>query len=244
MFLEEFFRLGLIQCIKAPTHIKGNILDVLLTNSENLISDIQIKSNCEICKSDHHAINFDIMLKIKRKKPIKIKRFNFKRANWHSLNIDLNNVDWISMLDCMEPDQTWKNFKDTLNHFLDIYIPKVTNKLNSQPPWFDTECYLKCKEKERLHKKYKSTKSTSDELKFTLCRKELKSLIKTKMRDDLYCSNASSDICKKFWSHIKAKSNTNRIPEVLKHNGLISSQKQICLTITFLNSSHLCRVTT
>ena len=40
LFLEEFFRFGLIQCIKAPTHIKGNILDVLLTNSENLISDI------------------------------------------------------------------------------------------------------------------------------------------------------------------------------------------------------------
>ena len=123
------------------------------------------------------------MLKIKRKKSIKIKRFNFKRANWHSLNIDLNNVDWISMLDCMEPDQACKNFKDTLNHFLDMYIPKVTTKLNSQPPWFDTECYLKCKEKERLHKKYKSTKWTSDELKFTLCRKEFKSLIKTRMRE-------------------------------------------------------------
>ena len=202
---------------------KGNILDVPLTNSENLISNNQIKSNCEICKSDHHAIIFDIMLKIKRKKPIKIKRFNFKSANWHSLNTDLNNVDWISVLDCMEPDQAWMKFKSTLNYFLEIYIPKVTTKLNSQPPWFDTECYLKCKEKERLHKKYKSTKSTADELKFTLCRKEFKSLVKTKMRDNLYCSNASNDICKQFWSHVKPKSNTNRIPEVLKHNGSISS---------------------
>ena len=87
------------------------------------------------------------MLKVKRKKPIKVKRFNFKRANWPSLNIELNNVDWISVLDCMEPDQAWIKFKDTLNHFLNIYIPKVTTKLNSQPPWFDTECYLKCKER-------------------------------------------------------------------------------------------------
>ena len=117
LFLEEFFKLGLIQCITTPTHIKGNILDVLLTNTENLISNIQIKSNCEICKSDHHAIIFDIMLKVKRKKPIKIKRFNFKRANWHSLNIDLNNVDWISVMDCMEPDQAWMKSKNTLNQF-------------------------------------------------------------------------------------------------------------------------------
>ena len=73
LFLEEFFKLGLIQCITTPTHIKGNILHVLLTNSKNVISNIQIKSNCEIWKSDHHAIIFNIMLKVKRKKPIKIK---------------------------------------------------------------------------------------------------------------------------------------------------------------------------
>ena len=95
----------------------------------------------------------------------------------------------------MEPYQAWMKFKNTLNHFLEIYIPKVTTKLNSQPPWFDTECYLKCKEKERLHKKYK--KSTADELKFTLCRKEFKSLIRKKnettytvlMRVTTYVSN-------------------------------------------------------
>ena len=106
----------------------------------------------------------------------------------------------------MEPDQAWRKFKNTLNHFVEVYILKVTTKSNSQPPWFDTECYLKCKEKERLHKKYKSTKSTADELKFTLCRKEFKSLIRTKVRGSLYCSNASNGIRKQFWSHFKAKS--------------------------------------
>ena len=43
------------------------------------------------------------------------------------------------------------------------------------------------------------------------------------MRDSLHCSNASNDICKQFWSHVKAKSNKNRLPEVLEHKGSISS---------------------
>ena len=34
-FINEFLRLGLIQCISSRTHIKGNILDILLTNSDN-----------------------------------------------------------------------------------------------------------------------------------------------------------------------------------------------------------------
>ena len=80
LFLEEFFKLGLIQCITAPTHTKGNILDILLTNSESLLNNVQILSNC-----DHYAITFDLKLKIARKKPVKTQRFNFKKANWDKL---------------------------------------------------------------------------------------------------------------------------------------------------------------
>ena len=43
------------------------------------------------------------------------------------------------------------------------------------------------------------------------------------MRDNLYCSNDRNDICKQFWSHVKTKSKSCRIPEILKHNGTISS---------------------
>ena len=42
MFLDGFLRLGLIQCVTSPTHIKNNILDILLTNSDNSISNIKV----------------------------------------------------------------------------------------------------------------------------------------------------------------------------------------------------------
>ena len=58
----------------------------------------------KLFKSDYYAITFEIKLRIERKKPLKTKSFNFKRANWDQLNIDLNNIDWISFLDCLEPD--------------------------------------------------------------------------------------------------------------------------------------------
>ena len=75
MFLDEFIRLGLIQCVSSSTHIKDNILDIILTNSDNCVNNINILSNHEACKSDHYAITFSIKLKIafKRKKPLKVK---------------------------------------------------------------------------------------------------------------------------------------------------------------------------
>ena len=152
MFVDEFVRLGLIQCIKSTTHI-GNTLDILLANSENHVSDICILSNNEVCKSDHFAIIFEVKLKLQRKKALKINTLNYKRANWDLLYRDLNSVDCLPILDSQESDIIWANFKQVLNHFLQIHIPKITIQSRSHPPWFDSECYIKCREKERLHKK-------------------------------------------------------------------------------------------
>ena len=225
MFFDEFIRLGLIQCVSSPTHIKDNILDIILTNSDNYVNNINILSNHEACKSDLYAITFSIKLKIERKKPLKVKSFNYKCANWDQLNIDLNNVNWLSCLDCLEPDLAWFKFKNNLNHFLEIHVPKITFKHNSQAPWFDAECYTKCREKERLHRKYKRTKSISDELKFANCRKEFKNLVRSKMRENLYCSNDNNTITKKFRARVKSKSKSTRIPTVMKNKNKISSNE-------------------
>ena len=39
----------------------------------------------------------------------------------------------------------------------------------------------------------------------------------------LYCSNDHNTICKKFWAHVKSKSKSNRILEIIKHKESISS---------------------
>ena len=134
MFINEFIRFGLVQCISTSTHSKGDILDLILTNSDNYIGNIKILSDHEACKSDHYAITFDIKLKIECQKPLKTKNFNFKSANWDQLNIDLNNVNWPSLLDSLEPDLAWYKFKLILNRYLEIHIPVITLKHNSQPP--------------------------------------------------------------------------------------------------------------
>ena len=56
---QMFIRLGLLQCISTPTHIKNNILDIVPTNSDSYIRNIKILSDHEACKSDHYAITLD-----------------------------------------------------------------------------------------------------------------------------------------------------------------------------------------
>ena len=128
--MDEFVHAGFLQLINESTHIKGNILDILLTNSEQFINNITVSNSKGLCKSDHYTIKFKINLKVSRKKSAKFKAFNYKRANWDLINRDLSNIDWNSIMNNHNPDIAWMNFKNTLTHLMDLHIPKITIKSN------------------------------------------------------------------------------------------------------------------
>ena len=101
-------------------------------------------------------------LKVKGRKPIKRKCFNFKKADWENLNTNLASIDWYSLLDSRDPNESWKIFTNVVHHRLNENIPTITIKGEFNPPWFDSECHSKCREKERLHRKFSVTKSITD----------------------------------------------------------------------------------
>ena len=127
------------------------------------------------------------------------------------------------MIDTSYPDNAWMNFKDTLLQLVDLHIPRITIKAKYKPPWFDAECYEKCREKERLHAKFKRTKNMNDEITFVTCRREFKSMMRKKIRDNLYCAEDNNIITIKFWAHVKSTSKSCRIPEIVRYKNEISS---------------------
>ena len=225
-FVDSFTDLGLVQCITEPTHVLGNTLDILLTNSEQCVESLKVLDKDSICKSDHFPVIFRVKVRVTRKKPCKRKCYNFKKANWDRLNADLCNTNWNAMLNCCEPEIGWGKFKHKLFELADRHIPKATVKTDFQPPWFDSECYDSCRKKERLRKKYKNSKKEADGIKFSLARKEFKKLVSQKMRDNLYESDDNALITKKFWSHVKATSNSHRIPEFVSYKSQVRSSPQ------------------
>jgi endonuclease/exonuclease/phosphatase family metal-dependent hydrolase len=219
-FVDSFVDLGLVQCISQPTHQKGNILDLLLTNSESSLHNLQVLDKDCICRSDHFPIKFDIKIKVCKRKQAKRVCYNFKKANWDRLNLDLCHTDWNAMLNRCEPELGWRIFKHRLFELANRHIPKAAVKSEGQPPWFDSECFEACRDKERLRAQYKQSKNVSDGLKFSIARKEFKKLMSQKMRDNLYSDDSDNHdlITKKFWSHVKTTSNSQRIPEFVTYN--------------------------
>ena len=215
LFTDSFKEFGLDQMITSPTHIKGRTLDLLLTNHSLMVHNLQISESVSICKSDHYPITFEVKTDVKRKKPTKRKMYNFKKADWDAINRELWHTDWDALLEGAEPEIAWCRFKSMLFSKVDKYIPKITIKSEFQPPWFDSDVHAAYREKERAHKKYKTSKTKIDELKFSNARRTFKNLSSQKMRDNFYNTDDPALITKKFWSHVKQNSKSHRLPEAM-----------------------------
>ena len=225
-FLNGFAENGMVHCIHSSTHYKGSILDILLSKSEDHVCNLKVLNDKAYCYSDHYPITFDIKTKCIRRNLPKRKMYNFNRADWPSIKSELDSVDWVSALDRDEPDISWMNFKTIQNNIINKFVPLVKIRTEFKSPWFDSECYQKCKEKEKLHKKFKNSKSLNDEMKFKVCRKEFKNLAKAKMRANL-CDTNRNTLTKKFWYYVKSASKNTGIPETIYHRGKSSNDTKV-----------------
>ena len=221
--IDLFNDLGMIAQLNHSTHIAGNVLDQILTNRSNLLTNISIEPD-SICKSDHHSIHFEISKKRFKKKVQRRKVFSYKRANWKDINTELNSKNWYRLLNSADMEQNLVSFKSTIDIVLRKYIPMVTIRGKFQPAWFDSEMNELKKHEDMLRKKAKSPHATYNDKEafttFDLLYKE-KSLAKKK--DYLTTADVGEDettiINKKFWSHIKNTSKSCRIPDSIHHNG-------------------------
>ncbi|KAL5257075.1 hypothetical protein ACHWQZ_G012112 [Mnemiopsis leidyi] len=249
-FLDMFNNMNFEQCIEQATHNHGKILDVLLTNAPQSIARVSVGDENSVCASDHFPIFFNVKANIRRKQAIKREIFNFKKADWNDLNRDLSNAPWHSLLSSPDIEVCWHNFKLTLDNISKKHIPVIKSKDGFEPPWFDSEVYDLCRDKERIRLDLKALKKKRDltqtlldqgpssqktqreqydkkllrlELNFQSTRREMKRLIRSKMYSNFSDKQSENAITKKFWSYVKATSNSHRIPEIVHNNGIFKS---------------------
>ena len=214
--LDVLLDVGFEQLVDKPTHLKGNTLDLVLSNTPDFVSNISIKDRDHVCTSDHLAITFELG-PAKRKTFPKHKIYNFKKANWKGLISDLMKIDWKAALQYCDSETAWANFKTILFALCDKHIPKITVQFRFKSPWFDSESYALCREKERLRQVHAKSGKPEDYAAFARKRKEYKRLIDEKMRSSFKDEDDPALITKKLWSFVKRIGKSCRIPEIVSY---------------------------
>ena len=125
-FIENVKDNFLFQHITQPTRARQrqnpHILDLILTNEENLVQDIEYKS--PLGKSDHSVIEFQINCteeKVREHNP----KVMYEKGNYVEMKTELNKIDWDSILstDNTGIEEQWLKFKSIYHDLISKYIP-------------------------------------------------------------------------------------------------------------------------
>ena len=209
--------LGHTQLVSSPTHKSDNVLDLVFTNIPSLVKNMKILEQNEMCLSDHFAITFNIDVKTKYVKQPKRKMFNYSKGNFRDLNNELHSINWELVFGSNDPFVAWNRFRTILGDCCDRWIPKKTIQSQFQPPWYDSDCDRIRREKEKWRKRANASNSESDLNKFRSLRKQFKRTMNEKMRLNVEDDSDTALISKKFWTHVKSKTKSTRIPETVRY---------------------------
>ncbi|KAL5270218.1 hypothetical protein ACHWQZ_G001079 [Mnemiopsis leidyi] len=211
------FRLYYLDIFPVFLNWNGSINSRLFPPYDNVRKCFDIHPN----KKDHRAISFDIEIEVKYKSCPKRKVFNYDKGDYRGLNEDLNRINWDRAFMSNDPCLAWDIFKKTLGELCDHRIPKKTMRSQFQPPWYDSECDSIRRKKEKWRIKAKESTNESDRLtyteKFRSMRKLFKKTMNDKMKSNFVDDSDPALISKRFWTHVKSKSKSTRIPETVQY---------------------------
>ena len=133
-FLEATQNRFMEQYVTEPTHVSGNILDVILCDKEDLIRSVKMEGR--IGKSDHDMISFDISIE-KIRNNEKGMRLNYGRANYIEMREAMRKEDWVENFKGKNVNDAWLLFKSRVEGLIKKYVPMTKVKKNNDPPWMN-----------------------------------------------------------------------------------------------------------
>ena len=202
-FVEAAQDMLLEQVIEFPTHIKGNILDLILTNIPEKL--INVEEIGRLGKSDHCLIYFELLFKCNETHNHET-YFKWNMGDYNAINRNLAQVDWNIEFDGCDTYESWNIFKDKLNTLVNTFIPKQTKKSNSKPRWITRTILRNINKKRRLWKSYKMHRDNETYIEYKKCEKQVQNSIRNAKRNlEKKLANNSRN-SRAFNSYVKSRS--------------------------------------
>ena len=219
-FCDTINTYGLVQINAIPSTKHGNILDLVITNTPHLFSNIE---ECDTSfMSDHVVLSFSIYERFKYRRDTSRLMYSYKHTNVNGLIDDLTNSKLLPTVQLANSiDDTWSEWLHLVNDAIDKNVPKRIVKNNSGPAWVDSELRQLQKEKLKVHRKAKRTGGSEDWLNFRHVHNKVNSLCRSKHK--LFIQNLGIEVNsnpKKFWSYVKSKTGSRVIPPDMIYNGV------------------------
>ena len=129
---------NLVQLIQEPTHVHGNILDLIFSNYNTTeFSNITVHPISDFrLQSDHNIITFVLAASPhshQKKQPPKCV-FNYCKADWENLFFWQALFNPTSVFHDVE--SCWTYLKNLIAEGVELYVPRMQTRINQHPCWF------------------------------------------------------------------------------------------------------------
>ena len=155
------------QVVDKPTHKDGNVLDLILTNNIDLISDVEI--NDTLLSITHHKViqvstvyQVNLDLDETNASPLNdIQNFNFfsEKVDWKGLNSRLKQYNWVSLFKNKSVDDMLDIFYSLCLEAANEFVPK--RKLGAKQKRNSPTKMKLIRRRRRLNKTLSNVKSSS-----------------------------------------------------------------------------------
>jgi len=198
---EEAADKNFVQLIDFPTHTKGNILDLILTNVPEKI--VSVWEEGRLGKSDHSIIMLEFLCKsetVDKRGEVR----NWKRADWDGIKRGLSDEVWPTAEDETTTEEAWRKLRCKLDELIDENVPKV--KLRTRiSGWMTRDILREIRRKRRLWKKAKDG-SAEDKYLYSEAEKKTRNMIRNaKRKEEKKLSVEKEKNSKPFYNYIKKR---------------------------------------
>jgi len=141
----------LVQHVDFPTHVKGNILDLVITNMPESVLNVEDIGN--LGTSDHSIILLEILCDREyNSNDLQIPDWN--NANINDLKIFFGNIDWENNMRGKNVEEAWNIIKNTIDEGINRFVPKKRRRQNGRPPWMTRTILRQIRKKQRKWNNY------------------------------------------------------------------------------------------
>ena len=141
LLCDFVFDYNISQVVESPTHVKGNVLDLVLTNSAQLIHSLTVFTD-KFQYSDHFLIKFSLHRMAPKSTSFNhrcLPVLNYSRADYEGMCNYLLDFDFSGCLDSSDVEVIWSLLKNALTSAISLFTPSHVVRHSSQPKWFTRE---------------------------------------------------------------------------------------------------------
>ena len=208
LFLHFLNENNLAQRVMNPTHVLGNILDLVLVDEESRVGDISVINPG---LSDHYMVRIELCSVHQKLLPLvkSVKLYDKadKPAIRSHLLQTLDNVE--QLISCHENiNDIWSVFESDLRSAVHDFVPTHTIKREHphEPPFFNHSARKAVQQQRKLYNKYKKTGADHLLTKYKALRRENKKLFR-KLERDYFMNKIYEPLehgqSKPFYSYVK-----------------------------------------